>query len=140
MFLESLLGFLFGVAEPKDNVLLGLVFATTCAFGFVVFVIIDFLRFMIRRLDVARGRGLGLHIDHGGKTVVYLLLGACAAWLVGLMAYITNLFQPAPVSAIAVGVTWEFVFEQLIGRAQGQEPEARPVDDDETDQQQESKE
>lgn len=127
-FLDALIAFLFGTGEPESNIQLGLVFSTTCALAFIVFVAIDFLRFLIGKLGMARGRG-GLNIEHGWKTAVYVVLGAGAAWLVGLVAHILEVFQAAPLSAVAVGVTWEFVFDRLIRQVEAQARDATaPVD------------
>jgi|GEM_PF-3078799 len=127
----ALLAFVFRTAENPDGMTEGVVFATTCALAFFVFVLIDLLRFLVGKMRLAPGGGTVLNIRHGWRsTALYLVLGSVAAWLVGLVAYIMDVFQPDPVPAIAVGVTWEFVFDRLVKQLKRRAREATEEDDE----------
>ena len=115
-FVGELIGFLFRTEEIPQAVTEGLVFAATSALGFAVFVLIDFLRFVIGRIGSSRG-GVGLHLEHGKATALYLVCGGAAAGLVGLVAVRLNLVEREPASAIVVGLTWEVIFERLAAQA-----------------------
>ena len=138
-YLDILVWFAF---ELKDGVKLdctpvGLwkcfAFATWAAIAFIAFVLIDVSQFLVSKYSFRNAANSELGIKHGFEsTLLLLVVGAIAAWVVGAFAYFIDLVNPTIQTSAAVGVLWQVVYAQMLARLKGVLPEAErgPPDDE----------
>lgn len=98
-------------------------FASLAALSFAAFVTIDLLVALVRKHGfAAEGAGdLGVRRDGVGipqlkTTLLIIIFGAVAAWIVAFFAAVVDFLQTAPHTAVATGVLWQVTYAQLLNR------------------------
>jgi hypothetical protein len=114
-FVQPFLELVFGSGRLEDHVskLIGPVFAASCGFFSVLFLVLDYSVVFIRKRSFLQ---LRYRLRHGIGLLVFIPIAAAT---VGFLGFALDVLQTTRSASIAVGIGWPFLLAALFNAQEG---------------------